>query len=102
MELISIILIVASILLVGIVLIQNPKGGGIAANFNFPQQIMGVKRSSDFVERATWGLALLLLVASITFNLITKDEGGISNESKLKDNLGVPMQQQVKTDSAKK
>lgn len=102
MEFISILLIIASILLVFIVLIQNPKGGGIAANFNFPQQIMGVKRSTDFVERATWGLALLLLVASISFNLLSDNGGNNSNESKLKDNLNMPIQQQMKSDSTKK
>lgn len=102
MEFISILLIIASILLVFIVLIQNPKGGGIAANFNFPQQIMGVKRSTDFVERATWGLALLLLVASISFNLLLDNGGNNSNESKLKDNLNMPIQQQMKSDSTKK
>lgn len=57
--------IIVSILLILIVLIQNPKGGGIAANFSAANQIAGVKRTNDFVEKATWTLAIALFVFSL-------------------------------------
>ncbi|MFN4972468.1 MAG: preprotein translocase subunit SecG [Bacteroidota bacterium] len=65
---ISVLIIVACVLLTLIVLIQNPKGGGIAANFIAPNQIMGVKRSTDVVEKATWILAGVLIVLSLSTN----------------------------------
>jgi preprotein translocase subunit SecG len=63
--LLSILIIIVCVLLTLVVLIQNPKGGGIAANFTAPNQIMGAKRSSDLVEKATWILAVVLIVLSL-------------------------------------
>lgn len=56
---------VASVLLTLAVLIQNPKGGGIAANFSAANQIAGVKKTNEFIEKATWTLAIALIVLSI-------------------------------------
>ena len=59
--LISILIIIASILLILIVLVQNSKGGGLASNFAASNQVMGVRKTTDFLEKATWGLAGALL-----------------------------------------
>ncbi|MGB1037945.1 MAG: preprotein translocase subunit SecG [Bacteroidia bacterium] len=56
---------IASVLLILAVLIQNPKGGGIAANFSAANQIAGVKKTNEFIEKATWTLAIALLVFSL-------------------------------------
>lgn len=56
---------VASVLLILAVLIQNPKGGGIAANFSAANQIAGVKKTNEFIEKATWTLAIALIVFSL-------------------------------------
>lgn len=56
---------IASVLLILAVLIQNPKGGGIAANFSAANQIAGVKKTNEFIEKATWTLAIALIVLSI-------------------------------------
>jgi preprotein translocase subunit SecG len=53
------------VLLVLVVLVQNSKGGGLAANFGASSQIMGVRRTADFLEKATWTLASILLGLSI-------------------------------------
>lgn len=87
---ISIIILIACLLLVLIVLIQNPKGGGIAANFVAPNQIMGVKRSTDVVEKATWILAATLIVLSLASNFFrptpdTTETG--APQSRLKENI---------------
>lgn len=63
--LLSVLIIMVCILLVLIVLVQNSKGGGLAANFGASSQIMGVRRTADFLEKATWTLASILLVLSI-------------------------------------
>lgn len=62
MTAISIIIIILSVLLGLVVLAQNPKGGGLAAGFTGAQQIGGVQRTADFMEKATWTLATLVMV----------------------------------------
>lgn len=67
---VTLLIIIASILLVFIVLMQNPKGGGLSTDFGAAQQIGGVKKTADFVEKATWSLAGFIAVASITMTLM--------------------------------
>jgi preprotein translocase subunit SecG len=59
---ISIIILVICALLALVVLAQNPKGGGLAAGFTGAQQIGGVQRTADFLEKGTWTLATALMV----------------------------------------
>jgi len=71
-----------ALLLMIIVLIQNPKGGGIDSTFGGQgaNQVLGAARSSDFVEKLTWGLATSLFVLCIiTAILVTNDSeaGGL-------------------------
>ena len=61
----AILIMIASILLVGVILIQKSKGGGLAANVNNYNQFMGVRKTTDFVEKATWGLAAFICALSI-------------------------------------
>lgn len=56
---------IASVLLILAVLIQNPKGGGIAANFSAANQIAGVKKTNEFIEKATWTLAIAVILFSV-------------------------------------
>ncbi|MDR2010081.1 MAG: preprotein translocase subunit SecG [Bacteroidales bacterium] len=58
----SVMVIICAILLTLIVLIQNSKGGGLASNFGQGNQVMGVKKTTDFLEKATWTLAVGLMV----------------------------------------
>jgi preprotein translocase subunit SecG len=83
-----ILIIVACLLLTLLVLIQNPKGG-IAANFVAPSQIMGVKRSTDVVEKATWYLAVALIVLSLASNFLRPTDSGADavNESRIKESI---------------
>ena len=69
-NLLIIIAIIFAVLLIFIVLIQNPKGGGVAANFSAANQIAGVKKTNDFVEKATWTLALGLMVLSLGSRMV--------------------------------
>ncbi|MFN4083567.1 MAG: preprotein translocase subunit SecG [Bacteroidia bacterium] len=102
---IVILIIVASLLLTLVVLIQNPKGG-ISSNFIAPSQVMGVKRSTDVIEKATWILAATLIVLSLLSNFFipSTGEGESINDTRLKDEIEnvtvapppaqAPMQQQ--------
>ncbi|MBI1306229.1 MAG: preprotein translocase subunit SecG [Bacteroidetes bacterium] len=71
MYVVIILIMLVCVFLTFIVWIQNPKGGGIASNFSAGNQIMGVKRTNDFVEKATWGSAIALLVLVLASNLFT-------------------------------
>ena len=59
---IVILILVVCVLLALVVLVQNSKGGGLAANFSAPTQVLGARQSADFIEKATWWLAAILVV----------------------------------------
>lgn len=60
-----VLIFIVCLFLVLIVLVQNSKGGGLASSFSGNNQIMGVRRTADFLEKATWYLAGALLVLCI-------------------------------------
>lgn len=63
--LIIVLIILASVLMCGIVLIQESKGGGLASSFSSSNQLMGVRKTTDFLEKATWTLAIAMVVLSV-------------------------------------
>ena len=66
-------------------MVQNPKGGGLSSSFGGDsQQIGGVKKTTDFLDKSTWILASLLLILILLSN-ITLNTGDINTESKLLD-----------------
>jgi len=74
-QFISILTIIVSILLVLIVLVQNSKGGGLASNFSSSNQMMGVRKTTDFLEKATWSLAgALMVLAFVAVMFLPKNE----------------------------
>ncbi len=66
----AILTIITSFLLVLVVLVQNPKGGGLSSTFGGGggSQMMGVKKTTDFLEKATWTLAIVLISLSLLSN----------------------------------
>ena len=61
----TVLIILVCVLTILIVLVQNSKGGGLAANFSSSNQIMGVRRTTDFLEKATWTLGAALILFSL-------------------------------------
>ena len=61
----SVLIVIASLLLIGAVLIQKSKGGGLASNFAGSNQIMGVRKTTDVVEKTTWTIAVIIMVLCI-------------------------------------
>lgn len=59
---ISVLIIIACFLQVLIVLVQNSKGGGLAANFTSTGQTMGIRKTADFLEKSTWTIAISIVV----------------------------------------
>jgi len=77
---IVILIVIISLLLALVVLVQNPKGGGLATGFQGATQVGGVQRTADFLEKATWylGIALfvLCLISARWYTSSTIVEGG--------------------------
>lgn len=82
----SILILMACILLILIVLVQNSKGGGLAANFTSTGQSMGVRKTADFLEKATWTLAVCLLLFSL-LSSATIPRGEDANRSIIEEQI---------------
>lgn len=63
--LIIILTVIVAILLIIVVLVQKSKGGGLSSTFAGSNQIMGVRRTNDFIEKATWTLAAIIGILSV-------------------------------------
>ena len=74
MTIILILGIIVAILLMLVILVQNPKGGGLASNFSQGNQIFGVEKTTDIVEKITWGAAILIFVISLLAASFTPKE----------------------------
>lgn len=94
-QFIVILILIVSVLLAIVVLVQNSKGGGLAANFSAPNQIMGVRKTADFLEKATWWLAIILVVLSLAATISIPrhtGEAALQNEVSIDNNIN-PVQQ---------
>lgn len=63
--LLTILILIAAILMCLVVLIQESKGGGLASSFSNSNQILGVRKTTDLIEKVTWGLAATIVILSI-------------------------------------
>lgn len=88
---IAVCIIIVCILLVLIVLVQNSKGGGLSSTFAGSNQIMGVKKTGDFLERATWGLAIMLFVLCLASAAVIPNK---TQEQNI-ENIGDKMQEKI-------
>ena len=83
---ISVAIIIACVIMVLVVLVQNSKGGGLASNFQSQNQYMGVRKTTDFIEKATWTIGIVICVLSlisifmIPRHSYTVDETGVDTE----------------------
>jgi preprotein translocase subunit SecG len=77
-----IFIILASVLLGAIVLIQNPKGGGLSGNIaGISNQFMGVKQTTDVLEKGTWILSGLLVILCIVSTLVVSSNKSTTNDA---------------------
>lgn len=83
---ISIIVIIACVLQVLVVLVQNSKGGGLAANFTSAGQSMGIRKTADFLEKATWTLAGTILILCVVATA-TIPRGATTERSRIENSI---------------
>jgi preprotein translocase subunit SecG len=97
--LITVLLIIVCLLLALVVLVQNSKGGGLAAGFSSSNQVMGVRRTTDLLEKLTWGFAVALMVLSISGTMMqprsTETEAASSAIQEQIDNTALPTGSQL-------
>jgi preprotein translocase subunit SecG len=82
-------------MLIGVVLIQNPKGGGVDATFGgqSANQMFGAARSADFVEKLTWWLAGILISLCVVAAVISSAAGNVGNSQQKGDKTEQPAEQ---------
>jgi len=85
--LLVILIVIAALLMIGIVLIQESKGGGLASQFSGYNQIGGVRKTTDFIEKMTWGLAAFMVVVSVLCAYVAPTA---SNTGSVMENIEVP------------
>ncbi|MDE7179992.1 MAG: preprotein translocase subunit SecG [Muribaculaceae bacterium] len=73
-----ILIVIAAVLLIGAVLIQKSKGGGLASDYSSGNQYLGYRKTTDFIEKATWTLAGFILVCSISASFAVKTPVNVS------------------------
>lgn len=91
---ISVLIIIICFVLALIILIQNPKGGGLDSTFGSANQLGGVKKTTDFLDKATWTLAIAVVVLSLvsaSFNGSTS-AGAIDDEYRDEAPVAAPQQ----------
>ena len=93
-SLIIFLVIFASVLMCGIVLIQESKGGGLASSFSAQNSLVGVRKTTDLLEKCTWGLAIAMVVLSIISTAFVPKE----NKAEAPIEISAPAQQS--TDAA--
>jgi preprotein translocase subunit SecG len=90
---IIVLILIVCFLLAAVILVQNPKGGGLATGFQGASQIGGVQKTADFLEKSTWVLTLALFVlcmASAAFySGGSASEGGMQEETVITTEPGV-------------
>ena len=94
---VSILIFIVCALLILIVLVQNSKGGGLSSTFASSNQIMGVRKTTDFLEKATWTLAGAMLVLCIVSAMVLPrgEQAGKKSAIQEQVNTFTPTQQAI-------
>ena len=94
---VSILIFIVCALLILIVLVQNSKGGGLSSTFASSNQIMGVRKTTDFLEKATWTLAGAMLVLCIVAAMVIPrgEQAGKKSAIQEQVNTFAPTQQAI-------
>src|SRR5512140_3413606 len=83
---ISVLILIACVFQILIVLVQNSKGGGLAANFTSAGQSMGVRKTADFLEKSTWTLAGAILILCVVATA-SIPRGSVAGRSRIEEQI---------------
>jgi preprotein translocase subunit SecG len=72
-----VLIVIVCFLLIVVIMVQNPKGGGLSSTLGGSQQMGGVQKTTDFLDKSTWTLGFLLIIlimfSSLSFNSTSTD-----------------------------
>lgn len=88
----TILIVILAVILILVVLVQNSKGGGLNPQFSSTNQIMGVRKTTDFLEKTTWTLIALIVILSVTatgFHSVKQS----TSTSEISDRVEMPSQE---------
>lgn len=88
--LIIVLTVVVAIMMIGIVLIQKSKGGGLSSQFGGGNQILGVRGTNNALEKITWTLAGLILVLSVAAAYAMPKDDILGEEVRATKNMPAP------------
>ena len=94
-----IITVLISVLLILVVLVQKSKGGGLASNFSGANQIMGVRKTTDFLEKTTWTLIAFIVVCCV-FATGVHDGSAVASTSEIAEQAEAVQQESTQAPAA--
>ncbi len=98
-SLLTILIVILAVILILIVLVQNSKGGGLDANFASTNQIMGVRTTTDFLEKTTWTLIGIIVLLCVMATAFHKTDAPTTT-SEIADQVEMPVQAPAGFDDA--
>jgi preprotein translocase subunit SecG len=86
---ISVFILIISALMMLVVLVQNSKGGGLVSDLSSSNQILGVRKTTDFLEKATWTLAIVLVLLCLVSSLSIPKNGvtGVQVDTEMRQQI---------------
>lgn len=93
-----ILILIASVLVILAVLVQSPKSG-MAANFGASNQVMGVRQTSDFLEKFTWMMAVVIVVLSLLATLAMDRSLVARSNSEIEADANVVMEKVIESEA---
>lgn len=91
-----VLITIVCFLLIIVIMVQNPKGGGLSSSFGSTQNIGGVQKTTDFLDKSTWTLSAILvsliILSNLSFNGVAADNGSkIVDDAALKNAPALPV-----------
>lgn len=83
-NLFAILIVLTCLLLILVIMVQNPKGGGLSSTFGGGNQVMGVKKTTDFLEKSTWVLSIALVVLCLLSTTVLP-KGSVQSSDSIKE-----------------
>ena len=90
-----VLIVIVCFLLIVVIMVQNPKGGGLSSTLGGSQQMGGVQKTTDFLDKSTWTLGVLLIVL-IMFSSLSFNQGNTEVKI-LNDKQATPAKTEVPT-----
>lgn len=94
-NLLTVLIVLAAIVLVLLVLVQNSKGGGLAASFSASNNVMGVSKTTSFLEKATWTLIAVIVVLCVFATAVGVPSKGVEKVSEISSQAQTQMEQEM-------